>query len=417
MNTNLVEYPRLRPTISAFPVEHQGQQMICLQDPERLTDQTILLPQAAAVLLAYFNGQNSVLDIQAACMRRFGEMVDSDVIKQLISQLDDHYLLVSDRYAAKREEFDRGYREAAERPAAHAGQAYHDDPEKLRYQLTSFFTGRDGPAAFPEAAAARGEVRGIIVPHIDLRFGGPCYAWAYKELAEAERPDLFIIFGTCHSLMRNYFALTRKHFQTPLGAVETDGDFVDALLAANGDDLLDDELAHRLEHTIEFQTIFLQHLFGDSGPVRIVPILCSSFDLLPDGHRSPWEVPNIRRFLEQLRAAIAASGKRVCLVASVDLCHIGQRYGDQQPPTEAEMRDMAETDVRLLQHAENLDAEAFFSAVLPNQDRLRICGLAPIYSFLRTIDASRGRLLKHSYIKQTEANGGSTVSYCSMSFA
>ncbi|MBI3089713.1 MAG: AmmeMemoRadiSam system protein B [Candidatus Tectomicrobia bacterium] len=416
----MMEYPRLRPSVNAFPIRRQGQQLICLQDPELIAEKLLFLPEQATFLVSLFNGQNSVLDVQAAYTRRFGDLIASDTIQQLIAQLDEHYFLDSQRCAERRQALERSFREASERPAAHAGQSYHADAEKLRYQLTGFFTGRDGPAAPPQPGDAwsrRRRLSGIIAPHIDLRFGGPCYAWAYKELAEAERPDLFIIFGTCHSPLRTFFALTRKHFQTPLGTLRTDQEFLDTLLSGCGEDLLSEEMVHKLEHTIEFQTLFLQHLFGGQGPVSILPILVATFDLLPDGASSPWEVPQIRAFLEHLRAGIAASGKRVCLVASVDLCHIGQRYGDPRPPTEGELRGMAAADRDLLRHAEALDAEAFFRSAHPHQERRRICGLAPIYAFLRTIEASEGRLLRYSFIKQLEANGGATVSYCSMSFS
>jgi len=52
--------------------------------------------------------------------------------------------------------------------------------------------------------------------------------------------------------------------------------FSDHLVRHCSFDLEDGILSHRNEHSIEFQVIFLQHLFGaESGP-KIVPVLCGN---------------------------------------------------------------------------------------------------------------------------------------------
>ena len=61
---------------------------------------------------------------------------------------------------------------------------------------------------------------------------------------------------------------TRKDFATPLGAAETDGELLDAVAARCSLDLFADEFAHRREHSIEFQVVWLQHVIGE---VRIRP--------------------------------------------------------------------------------------------------------------------------------------------------
>ena len=64
--------------------------------------------------------------------------------------------------------------------------------------------------------------------------------------------------GTCHEPLPNYFALSRKDFETPLGLLSADNDFIDDLVSRSDLDLFADELSHRREHTIEFQTLFLK---------------------------------------------------------------------------------------------------------------------------------------------------------------
>ena len=68
--------------------------------------------------------------------------------------------------------------------------------------------------------------KAIVAPHIDFHRGGPAYAWAYKPLAESAGADLYIILGTSHCGGQTPYILTLKNFETPLGLVETDRDFV-----------------------------------------------------------------------------------------------------------------------------------------------------------------------------------------------
>ena len=63
--------------------------------------------------------------------------------------------------------------------------------------------------------------------------------------------------------------LARKSFATPLGGVPTDLEVTERLLAAyeGPDDLLAGEFHHRAEHSIEFQTVYLRALLGETrGP-------------------------------------------------------------------------------------------------------------------------------------------------------
>src|SRR5262249_8660388 len=75
--------------------------------------------------------------------------------------------------------------------------------------------------------------------------------------------------------MTHPFALTRKPYDTPLGSAPVDVDFVEALAARAHQDCFAAEVAHRNEHSIEFQAVFLKYLFAGRRDVRIVPVLTS----------------------------------------------------------------------------------------------------------------------------------------------
>ena len=101
----------------------------------------------------------------------------------------------------------------------------------------------------------------LLAPHIDYARGGVSYAWGYKDLAEQCDAGVFVIVGTSHYSPAR-FTLTRQHFNTPLGMVTTDQDYVSRIVAHYGDGLFDDPLAHLPEHSIELEVVYLQHLFG-----------------------------------------------------------------------------------------------------------------------------------------------------------
>jgi AmmeMemoRadiSam system protein B len=388
------EYPRLRP-VEAFPAELQGRQVLCLRDPQQYCEAVVYLPGQTASILGLFDGQHSLLDIQAAFVRRFGTLLFREQLLDVIRSLDEHYLLDSPRFAAHRTEVEEGFRRARYRPASLAGKSYPVEPDALRQQLDSYFTAAEGPGTTPPSSAAS-RLAGLVVPHIDFARGGPCYAWGYREIEGAPAVDRWVILGTVHAPVMRAFALTRKDFETPLGTVETDREFVDRLLASVGGSYLEDEPAHRGEHSIEFQAVFLRHRIPPQSGVRIVPILCGSFHQFVEERRSPTQDGEIEGFFAGLREALAALGGRSMILASADLAHVGPRFGDPRPMTPGQLREIADADREMLAAVEGGDAEALFRAVARDGDRRRICGLPPVYAMLRILGGSHGRLLRYS---------------------
>jgi len=388
------EYPRLRP-VDAFPAVVSGQQVVCLRDPQQYCQTVVYVPAQTASILGLLDGRHSLLDIQEAFARRFGVLLFREQLLEVIRSLDDHLLLDSPRFADRRAEVEAEFRRARARPAFLAGQGYPAEPEALRRQLDGYFTVQDGPGETPPSPAAAG-LAGLVVPHIDFARGGPCYAWGYRELEGAPPADRFLILGTVHAPILRPFALTRKDFETPLGVVETDQEFMDRLLAGAGEGYLGEEVAHRGEHSIEFQAVFLRHRLPAAHPVRIVPILCGSFHRFVEERRSPGEAPEIEAFVAILREAMATLGGRTVILASADLAHVGPRFGDPRAITPGQLREVGEADREMLAAVEAGDAEAFYRAVSRDGDRRRICGLPPIYTLLRLLPGASGRLLRYS---------------------
>jgi hypothetical protein len=409
--------PRLR-ILEAFPVEHDGQQVIGLRDPAGFTDQIVLLPEPALDLVSLFDGEHTISEIQDILRRRHGQAPGAEQIRAVIERLDSGGFLDSTGFAEKRRQIEEGFLRNPMRPAVHAGGAYSAEADRLRAQIDAFFTHAEGPGSAAASvenesgAPVTGPLRGLIAPHIDFHRGGPTYAWAYRELRERCDADLFVILGTCHAGMADPFAVTLKPYDTPVGAAEADRDFYEALRRRYGHDLLASEAAHRNEHSIEFQVVMLRYLLGDRRPFSIVPVLASFLHEAVWTGGDPEGDPRVPRFIDALLQTMATSGRRVCLIAGVDLAHVGPRFGDSMPNTPESLRDVELLDRNMLDGVVAGDPLAFYGAVSFDGDRRRICGLSPIYAFLRALPGVRGRLLRYA---QWPDPGG-TVTFCAAAF-
>jgi hypothetical protein len=398
------DYPKLR-FLEARPLHSQndlrsGSQngvAFALRDPTGIAEGIVTVSAEALFAVQFFDGKHSLLDIRAEFMRTFGAFLPEEKLRQLVTELRLAHLLDDEAFQDYKKQLERQMLGQPFRPAAHAGTSYPADPGRLRELLDSFYLSPPG-AGKPNGGTngpAQAKVPAAVAPHIDLRVGGPCYTFTYRALAEAEPADIYVILGTGHGGLLNCFSCLPKDFETPLGMVRHDAAFIDELSRRHPHELFAEPLPHRTEHTIEFQTVFLQHLFGGNRPFTIVPILCSYAYLMLTDDRFAREKKIIADFTTALRAAIAASKRRVCVIASVDFSHVGPRYGDPQPPDAAFMQRVSEADQRLLADIAAVNAGAFVETTERLQDRYRVCGFAPLHAMLASTPAKRGRTLKY----------------------
>ena len=282
------------------------------------------------------------------------------------------------------------------RPAAFAGRAYPASPPALRAQLATYFEHRDGAGAGRRPTEPPGSsLRGVLSPHIDFTRGGPVYTWAYRELLERSDADVFVILGVAHRASRNRFVLTSQDFETPLGLVKTDRAYVDRIAAAAGRHLFDDEPLHRGEHSVEFQAVFLKYVLGDR-PFRIVPILVGSFHDLMTAGVEPIASDEVRGFVEALKAAEAASGKKVAYVGGIDLSHVGREFGDSWLVDDPALDRLSRFDHEMLDRAAAVDPTGWFGTAARGRDSTRVCGLSATYTMMHAMGPARGRLLRYS---------------------
>jgi AmmeMemoRadiSam system protein B len=399
------ELPKIRSRLQAIPFRRETDVHIALQDLEGVSPDTLVLTPQAFFIVSLMDGSNTIADIQAAFMRKFGSILFRESIEGLIEELDARFFLENERGRAYREKVIAEFRNQPRRSPSHAGFAYEADPERLRTQLQAFFAPEAGGPGEPVPGRSRRPLLGLVAPHIDLRAGGVCFAHAYKCLLEAGPVHTCVILGTCHQPLSRSFALTRKDFDTPLGPAETDNDFIDSLCSRCDLDLFADEFAHRREHTIEFQALFLRLLLPQ---VRIVPLLCS-FGVEEMARQDPAVLAMTRALIETLEAC----SQPACLLASVDLAHIGPRYGDHFQPDRGTVQQTREADAQLLETVAAGDPEAFAGLLIRDGNSRRICGLPPLYLMLRVLGGRvDGELLHYDHAEVDEHH--SFVSFASM---
>lgn len=402
--------PRLR-QVEVFPVEREGRRFVALRDTAGYTASVVMLPIQLVEILARFDGAHDVADIEAELTRHHGVTLERARIEELVAQLDEHGFMESPGFAARRAAIDGRFLEASTRPASHAGGGYPADADELRRAMDAYFEPPEG-AGGSGPAGGTPPVRGLIAPHIDFNRGGPAYTWAYRELRERSDADLFVVFGTCHTGMPDPWALTRKDYETPFGPLRVDRDVVEAVAARARQDCFGSEVAHRMEHSIEFQAVFLQYLFAARREIRIVPVLASFAHEAITAGRRPEDDPRVLRFLEALGETIAAAGRRAVFIAGADLAHVGPRFGDPTPVTPAELVGLARDDRATLASVEACDPAAFFDDAARDGDARRICGLSPIWALLRSLGDGAGTLRRYAQWPDPEG----VVTFASVTF-
>lgn len=398
--------PRLRTDLDFMPSPIEDRPGLLIRDPFQYSETTLIIPPPLIECLQLFDGQSTDLDLRAHLVRVTGELDIGDLLDHLVSSFRDAGFLEDEVYARFKQERHRQFAEAPTRQATHAGSAYPSEPEPLRATLDRYL---DGAAA----TRAADPVVGIAAPHISPEGGWEAYRAAYGSLSPSFSDRTFVILGTSHYGAPDRFGLTRKRFVTPLGETRTDVALVDRLANSAPHSVAMEDYCHSTEHSIEFQVIFLQHLY--SSDICILPILCGSFARSIYGGGMPEDSEEVRRFLGELGELAATEQDRLCWVLGVDMAHMGRRYGDPfvaLADTDGMVR-VAERDRARCDRIASGDPAGFWELVRENQDDLKWCGSAPFYTFLRAVPQARARLLDY---RQWNIDEESVVSFGAMSF-
>ena len=387
---------------SADP-EHPG---LLIRDPFRFSDSMLLIPPQLVACLACFDGQQTALDLRETLVRITGEIQVGQIEKHLFDALNDAGFLENEKFEQMRAARIGEFASAPKREPSHAGSAYPDNLEEARKTLAGFMQGAE------PAGSADSQI-GIAAPHVSPFGGWESYRDAYATLAPSYQDRTFVVLGTSHYGEPDKFGLTRKPYVTPFGESITDVALVDELAAAAPNAVRMEDYCHAVEHSIEFQVLFLQYLYGPN--VRVLPILCGSFAQSIYRGGMPEDNPDVARFFGALGNLSAREGKRLFWVLGIDMAHMGRRYGDEltAQADAGEMLAVAERDRSRIERMNQADAQGFWSLVQQNQDDLKWCGSSPIYTFLKTVPQARGELRRY---QQWNIDEQSVVSFAAIRF-
>jgi len=303
-----------------LPSPAPDQPGLFIRDPYRYSDAMLVVPPVLVECLRCFDGRQTDLDLRALLVRITGDIQVGELERHLAETLSSAGFLEDGVFARMKAARQREFAETPRREAVHAGSAYPLEIAALRQTMSRYM---DGASGRPAAAA---NLSGIAAPHVSPEGGWQSYRAAYQALGPELKDRTFVILATSHYGEPEHFGLTRKPFVTPFGETPTNIALVDRLAATGGNAVLMEDYCHSFEHTVEFQIVFLQHIYGPD--IRILPILCGQFanSLYLGG--APENDDGVKRFLESLGEMAAREGDRLFWILGIDMAHMGARYHD-----------------------------------------------------------------------------------------
>lgn len=256
------------------------------------------------------------------------------------------------------------------RTCAVAGMFYPGDRPHLEQLLAKFF-GTGTPA---------GNSCGIVSPHAGYIYSGEIAANAFSTIS----PDFsgtFVVIGPSH---RGYLTcVSQVPWQTPLGHLETDTEFVRSL------DIETDEFSHKDEHSLEVQMPFIKYRFPGA---RIAPILM--------GHQDPRSAATLG---EKIVSAVRQTKREVRIIASSDFSH----YVPEEKARSG--------DLYAIEALKGLDVPEFYRRI--EEKGLSACGYGPIAAMVLAcgkMGAKAARLVRYATSGDVTGDRREVVGYAAI---
>jgi AmmeMemoRadiSam system protein B len=248
---------------------------------------------------------------------------------------------------------------------------YPREPSHLEQLLGKFFS------AVPHVA---GNPLGIVSPHAGYIYSGQVAATAFGAL-KSDFAGTFVVIGPSH---RGYITcVSEVPWETPLGVVDTDTEFVRAL------DMETDEISHRDEHSVEVQVPFIKYRFPRA---RIAPVMMGQQDY-----------PSALRLAEKILHAVRSTKRDVRIIASSDFSHY---------VPEAKAKD---DDLWAIEPLKTLDTREFYRRI--EERRVTACGYGPITAMVTAcagLGARAAELIRYATSGETTGDYREVVGYASI---
>jgi len=398
--------PRIRRDLEFFPIRQGNSQFVLVRDPLGLVEEGKAVPWPLYEFMTLLDGTHTVRDIQMALIRqKGGVLVGADEVEALLNHLDESFILDTEEYEHARENMVAQFASKTARPCSHSGRSYPDKPADLKSRLDDILK-TPTPAPKPEA-----RVIALVAPHIDLSVGSRVYASAYQWLRHTS-PSRVVVLGVGHQMMGDLFCLTEKDFETPLGVVKNDRKGVKELWDAGREIVSENDFAHRAEHSVEFQTIFLQHLLPGNS-FTMIPILCGPLIPSLSGYRRSAYMEKAGPFLKVLSGLLSHGDNDTLVVAGVDFSHIGPKFGHNMPATHLQNQSEMH-DKNLLRAFSNMQTDVFWEESVRVKDQFNVCGFSAMACLMEVLPPSKGQILDYEIWHEQPTR--SAVSFAAVGF-
>jgi len=373
-------------------MKKDGKTFVGLRDPFQLVENTFVIPAEMFATLQNMDGVKSAEEIAAKVKAPPDQFID------ILNKLDALGLLWGPTHTKLESDLLEDLRNKgtfAIRTSASLGNT-----EESAKQIEEWFSETEDPE-FEES------VLGIVAPHLDYERGWPNYASAYYAWQNTDNPDRVVILGTNHFGNGDGVVLSTIGFSSPFGTCPADQQVVGALTEKLGEGITADMLDHHAEHSIELHLPWIQHCFGN------VPIVAALIPnplvgmLEDDGERTTTE-----KFVMALQTILKDVGGTTYFVASADLSHVGQQFGEPRPVDEQRQFDVEKHDREMMSKFIQGDAEEFIDAMKWNNNATQWCSIGNMSAVMQLANADSIELI--DYRQWCDENGIALVSSCSM---
>ena len=236
----------------------------------------------------------------------------------------------------------------------------------------------------------------MILPHAGYRFSGQIAVRALKTTnKEYER---IIVMGPSHTTyMEEMLSVPRvTHYETPLGQVPLDVDFIKKLLEYPV--FRSTPYAHTEEHSVQIELPLLQYNRKD---FKFVPIVA--------GHCS---LETIRKAGNILKSLV---DEQTLVITSSDFVHYGPRFS-YVPFRNNVAEQIKKVDMGAYKHIANLDCEGFLK--YKQATGATICGYVPVAILLSMLDKPvKPHLIEYATSGKLTGDYTHSVSYLSVVFS
>ena len=396
-------FPSPRKDLEFMPIQDRGQQMILVRDQLGLVREGTVIAPGLYRFLYLLDTLKEYSELQLHLSRQAGGIfISVQEIRKMLDNLDKAFLLDSETYRIEKSRLKTAFAALQTRPPGHAGRSYPAGAEELGRTLDDILAAKKVPPP-------RGRIKGLVAPHIDLTVGARGYGAAYGSLKGSFYQRL-VVLGVGHHMDQGLFSLTGKNFETVFGLLQNDASGVSELRENAGNILTDSDYDHRLEHSIEFQTLFLKHLFGGQNCL-LIPILCGSMKhFLPEYSRQAF-LDAAGPFLESLQRIAARDG--TLIVAGVDFSHIGPKFGHEHPAKQMQSR-AEDHDSALLDALCQQDPDRFWKVSREIDDFFHVCGFSALACLLEVLPDCRSEMLHYEMWHEEPTR--SAVSFAALNF-